>query len=206
MKERQILFSGPMVRAILEGRKTQTRRVVKPQPIISAGINEREINEAWQNGFIDVKCPYGAPGDHLWVRETWFCGMMASEVNIFYAANDEGYSIELSEFDEDELAQVKRWSEKNNVWNPSIHMPRWASRIQLEVTRIRVERLQEISQNDAIAEGVKITKYGCYKHNYPHPCLNAVDGYRELWEFINGPGSWDANPWVWVVEFKVLMP
>ena len=144
-KERPIIFSGPMIRAILEGRKTQTRRIVKPNCLSKLS-------------------PYGRTGDRLWVRETW-------------GHNPEGPGyVYRSDGDFDMKFHGDRW-------RPSIHMPRWASRITLEVTGVRVERLQDINEEDALAEGVE-------------------HAFRSLWESINGPGSWDANPWVWVVEFR----
>jgi len=183
MKERPILFSGPMVRAILEGRKTQTRRVVKPQP----GCDPRD-DEHLDMG----RCPYGQPGDRLWVREAWH----TDERDLEYARAKHEDAMS------DSPIYYRADPENDNAgctWRPSIHMPRWASRITLEITRVRVERLQEISEKDAIAEGAD---------PYLHPVhpgregLRHVDGFRSLWESINGPGSWDANPWVWVIEFK----
>lgn len=171
MKERPILFSAPMVRAILEGRKTQTRRIAKefdPTPGKMDGILSRHPH---QQG-----CRYGKPGDRLWVRETW------------------GWD------DEDPSAVNPRYRATHSSadrWIPSIHMPRWASRITLKVESVRLERLQDISQKDAYSEGVTI--------NDPDGC-DPVMSFAELWESINGPGSWEANPWVWVVQFKRINP
>jgi hypothetical protein len=164
MKERPILFSGPMVRAILEGRKTQTRRIVKPQPLCIAS------GEWIMNG---SACKYGKPGDRLWVRETWWAPR--DDVRGEYKREYIKYAATL-----DGMGQP--------TWKPSIHMPRWASRINLEVVSVRVERLQNISEEDARAEGI-------WQPNWPL-------SWRQLWESINGAGSWEANPWVWVVEFK----
>lgn len=171
MKERPILFSGPMVRAILEGRKTQTRRVVKPQPAHIAGIGT-VLNIDTITG---KACPYGKPGDRLWVRETW------DGVRL-----DGGGALVSYRADGDKPVT------DDGRWHPSIHMPRWASRITLEVVSVRVERLQEISEEDAMAEGVALAE------NYRGP----VAHFASLWEQINGLGSWNANPWVWVVEFR----
>lgn len=185
MKERPILFSAPMVRAILEGRKTQTRRVVKPpkwsdaDEIFFIGNDSIAVPDDDHADYF-IACPYGQPGDRLWVRETFadeaggtrrFLGE-----HIFYRADD--------------------WQPLVDRWTPSIHMPRWASRITLEVTAVSVERLQDISESDCCAEGCgsPITR------DLKKPQFMA------LWESINGPDSWDANPWVWVVEFKVLNP
>lgn len=205
MKERPILFSGAMVSAILDGTKTQTRRVVKPQPYID------EMGNACWNGLNfgqsadkvphfqslaspipssktkRVHCPYGKPGDRLWVRETW--ARDSEDDALFYRA-DVGSGNEADDWQRniDDGANGYRW-------RPSIHMPRWASRITLEVTGVRVERLQEISGSDAVAEGVR--------SRLPDNGI-AVAEYRDLWEAINGAESWSANPWVWVIEFEVV--
>jgi hypothetical protein len=194
MKERPILFQGPMVRAILAGTKTQTRRALRPQP-----------PGAWATPGRGA-CPYGVPGDRLWVRETW-CQFPedardGNGAQTYYRAEQRGGDPE-----------VERIMQRNGVrWKPSIHMLRAASRILLEVTGVRVERLQDISAADAAAEGCP-----CYV------CGRIMDGkseddchcfhrhgdskdYRDLWETINGAGSWDANPWVWAVEFRRLTP
>ena len=201
MKERPILFSAQMVRAILDGRKTQTRRIVnKPIPvghkfhgwIIESTDKKRDGCAAWSIGddalaydLIVAKCPYGKPGDRLWVRETF---LQDTEGFIYRADGDfEGNAKILG------------------GWRPSIHMPRSASRILLEITGVRVERLQDISECDAKAEGSYVCDYfgrrlldqssnqGCYKW-----------GYRSIWESLNGSGSWHLNPFVWVVEFRTL--
>jgi hypothetical protein len=208
MKERSILFSAPMVRALLAGNKTQTRRVVKPQPpedisgpmhceMYSPTVYDRhgdaqpgpEIFGAYDDsGEWGACCPFGQPGDMLWVRESGYISRnhrepRASKIVVYSA----GESAEV-------LARVKADQEMKPM--PSIHMPRWASRITLEVTGVRVERLQEISDADALAEGVDRTNTSISGY--------AKERYRTLWEQINGPGSWEANPWVWVVEFRKL--
>lgn len=197
MRERGILFSAPMVRALLAGTKTQTRRIVKP-PI--GGIN-------WGK-----RCPYGQPGDRLWVREKW-----APVTATAYRMSD-GVQQTVNPNDEDTAAiYAAGWDRSGpGRWRPSIHMPRWASRITLEVTGVRVERLQEISPADACAEGAAeildrphadplrsaaYDKFGVTL-NDGERYAGSVAAYAALWESINGPGSWDANPWVWVVEFK----
>lgn len=213
-KERPILFSAPMVRALLDGSKTQTRRIVKMKQsdwckeIKGDCWHPNEIAE-WrlQDGrwfglmgwytlaFAD--CPYGQIGDRLWVRENWAFHKMAigsvedKDGPFAYAA--------------DTFGQQQRLADK---WTPSIHMPRWASRILLEITDIRVERLNDISEADAKAEGVYLHTDGKYT-NYLSPtgyAINAKSSFASLWESINGDGSWDANPWVWVVEFKRIDP
>jgi len=184
MKERPILFSAPMVRAILAGQKTQTRRVMKKLPPQKFGCSHSikdcifgkgwSFNDARGNCACDgVRCPYGEPGDRLWVRETWAHAIGGG----FHYKADYGHSD---------------W-----LWKPSIHMPRRASRITLEVAGVRVERLQDISEADAYAEGVEATEYG----QFPAP-----SAFKYLWESINGPESWISNPWVWVVEFKKNQP
>lgn len=183
MKERPILFSGPMVRALLAGTKTQTRRIVKARDLewmdVHQGLREPDNAE---------RCPYGQPGNRLWVRETWHDASSALHSCVLYRA------------DGDELYGGK--------WCPSIHMPRWASRITLEVTGVRVDRLQDINEADARAEG--ITDGGCLNCGEPEPCNcaapqpDARDAFVHLWMSINGPDSWAANPWVWVIEFRRL--
>lgn len=220
MKERPILMSAPMVRAILAGTKTQTRRVVK-EPQWATPNTLHLFNDApWASdphrGDRDVPCPYGQPGDRLWVRET-FQALSADDVDVYrdnwWALCDyktgKGYKVSYPATDgikefvtmDDDISQA---------CSPSIHMPRWASRITLEITGVRVERLQDISKEDVIAEGVNRIAHGREGYFYhatrtePHPknwCY-PDDAYRDLWEQINGPGSWDANPFVWVVEFR----
>lgn len=186
MKERPILFSGPMVRAILEGRKSQTRRVVKPQRHpFGDMLTANEVALEFSSGTRSVRCPYGQTGDRLLVRETW-SKLVSGQV--WYKADYHPIN--------------------DGNWKPSIFMPRWASRITLEITGVRVERLNEISILDSHAEGVGGT-YGETGISLGFPGLNhewdnktAVEQYQWLWESINGPGSWGLNPWVWVVEFK----
>lgn len=192
MKERPILFSAPMVRAILAGTKTQTRRVVKPRPMPAGGWTVAARPRGFEITYWDsdeqercgIACPYGKPGDRLWVRETFakIDGQTQPWIETDYRATYT-HGDRLG----DTLGIKKRWT-------PAIHMPRAASRITLEVTGVRVERLQAISASDAIAEGI------------PRGGPENPDGieqreYRTLWESINGPASWDANPWVWVIEF-----
>jgi hypothetical protein len=187
MKERPILFNGEMVRAILEGRKTQTRRIVK-DCYLTGGPPE---------DYLLSRCPYGQPGDRLWVRET------------FAWPNDQ-VTIYRANWREDAMRRGLDHIPKDDSgirWNPSIHMPRWASRISLEITNVRVEQLNEISEEDAIAEGIdrESGEYEGYFRDYREPdaiTKNARLSYIGLWESINGAGSWDANPWVWVIEFQ----
>lgn len=200
MKERPILFSGPMVRAILEGRKTQTRRVVKPQPdLIPSDVPPAPgDNGYWwpaskaqsmvQTRDMPCYCPYGVPGDRLWVREAWAADEMWDRVPPRDIPEGQRIWLEGSGFDRGVKGRLR----------PSIHMPRWASRILLEVVSIRVERLQEISEDDAKAEG-----------GTANIMLNYRAPFSYLWKLIyghEGPNSWAANPWVWVVEFKRVLP
>lgn len=193
MKERPILFNGAMVRALLDGSKTQTRRVykVRKHPDMMCEMAASELVRERQD-VVDRICPYGQPGDRLWVRETFgynpdHPGILA---HCCYRADPE------HKYD-------------GITWKPSIHMPRAASRILLEIVSVRVERLNECSEPDAISEGCTKNHNGYYWGG-PHAVsgtkqmATAVQAYRDLWESISGAGSWAANPWVWVVEFKVV--
>lgn len=197
MKEIPILFNTPMVRALLEGRKTQTRRIVKPQPDHRADWLKCDMNDTYRAGikfgevpqFGHWKCPYGKPGDRLWVRETWTVKQLCSapQPPVYYYAS---------------------YDPCPHVWRPSIFMPRWASRITLEVVSVRVERLQEITEEDARAEGCEkefeasAADFLANKNWDAEKSSTYRLGYKHLWESINGPGSWAANPLVWVIEFR----
>lgn len=207
MKERPILFSGAMVRAILSGRKTQTRRVVKPQINVSRVTYGCIGGQGF--GFIFgnkvVRCPFGELGDRLWVRETHFESRKWRHAPLFAAAPDFIYRADY-EYRE-ELSSVIGC----HHWRPSIFMKREASRITLEIVSVRVERLQDISEADAVAEGIERDAAEFKNYNAKDkafPWLGgvgaAVLSYKTLWESINGAGSWEANPWVWVVEFKQI--
>lgn len=194
MKERPILFSAPMVRAILAGTKTQTRRAAKPRR------NPSLLDGSWSDGYVldpgnrewlMRDCPYGEPGDRLWVKET------------FRDARDFGAGRVLYRASGDTACG----------WKPSIFMPRELSRLTLDVADVRLERLQDISdrgpQNDCTAEGV--FHCGMDVPSYEEWSASGFRSsekymYRQLWESINGAGSWDANPWVWVVEFRRAEP
>lgn len=195
MTERPILFSGPMVQALRAGRKTQTRRVVKPPPpaghswagwCISSTHRADEGKATWALGegplmrdAHRVHCPHGRLGDRLWVRETF------APVTVGYA-----------------YAADPIWTASPaGKWRPSIHMPRAASRITLEITEVRVERLQSISDVNLECEGLQeVIDAGVDHDGYPR------DAWRALWSSINGADSWDANPWVWAVSFRPLAP
>lgn len=185
MTERPIIFSAPMVRAILEGRKTMTRRILKPQPNmlnggkpLNNGRGSYSVEAGWK------RYPY-AVGDRLWVREAFSYSWVVSD-----------------DPDRRHLMPVWYWADGNpdsGSWSkpkPSIHMPRWASRITLEITDVRAQRLQEISEDDANAEG-------CIHHHDPAgDGQNVIEQFSYLWTSIHGPGSWDANPWVAAITFR----
>lgn len=256
MKERPILFSSPMVRAILDGRKVQTRRLVKPQPAHScryemngAGDKALHIADGPRSGaaavrktlFVPVKatsadhrlsCPYGAPGDRLWVREAWqkfaygydpisadrFGGEFAPFVGVCNGTPLRWRACYSAD------GPLEHPTDGHARWRPSIHMPRWASRITLEVTGLRVQRLQDISEEDARAEGVQLHEgapmcpcHGEEEDPGPHHLPTCAwrdkdfdptgspyrDEFAILWNTINGKRApWASNPWAWVVEFK----
>ncbi len=231
MTERPILFSGAMVRALLSGAKTQTRRILKvphesplgkwevlPWGGPNGGRTRDGKTVPYQNvightrtGEI-IACPYGQPGDRLWVREAHYLTDNGDEEYAVFAADSDAVREHLESLDRlppDFPADVK---DRHRKLRPSIHMPRWASRITLEITSVRVERLRDISEADARAEGttpipdlcdhvrLACADIGC---SGPQPYRT---GFRSLWQDINGPGSWDANPWVWTVEFRKVIP
>lgn len=222
MAEKGILFSAPMVRALIAGTKTQTRRAVKWRNV-AAGLNtafsglsafgygdgwrlqSRRGDGAWEDRCGPTPCRYGKPGDRLWVREAWRACVEADAVK-----------------PRDMDAACRVWYEADaphqpgfGKYRPPMFMPRLASRITLELTEVRVERLQEISHKDAVAEGIEVlpafppheAKHKEHWHTQwrglPGVDHNSsVDAYRDLWEQINGAGSWDLNPWVWVLSFR----
>ncbi|WP_429972249.1 morphogenetic protein [Klebsiella variicola] len=189
MKERGMIFNGEMVRAILDGRKTQTRRPVK-FPVhdknLGCELSGNELAGELSAGNY-LNSAFGKPSDRIWVRETW------ARYNIDQNSHDIAYRA----------TTPADWPEEGR-WRPSIHMPRWASRILLEITDVRVERLNAISQEDAQAEGMELTGW---RPTYSDPdsggeVLTPYDNFAQLWESIYGEESWKANPWVWVIEFK----
>lgn len=228
-KERPILFSGPMVRAILDGRKTQTRRIVSPQPSAETkawwscvSSSEKSAIGKWtprDSAHVksnpkatgeSVRCPYGDFGDRLWVRES-----MRGVIDTKCHADE---SMPISAYVADGAHSWSGsfrtpWQYSRNAM-PSIHMPRRLSRITLEITRVRVERLQQITPNDARSEGCADNAW-C-RSDWPEKSVRIMPGFYEhtgrdsivlsnfasLWQSINGPDSWTENPWVWVIEFK----
>ena len=222
MKERPILFSGEMVRAILDGRKTQTRRVINPQPIADGLYYEYKDIPWLKTGdpfpFIGHLCPYGTTNDLLWVRETWRAVELDNgNDGILYKADNHFKSIENSQAAADLWCDAYADRKYGNKWRPSIFMPRWASRILLDVTDVQVERIQEISDGDAIKEGIQdVCHCGDYVegHGYHsgHGAVSmpgwATENFSSLWDSINAERghSWESNPWVWVASFKVVKP
>lgn len=239
MMERPILFSAPMVQVILAGRKTMTRRVInklKGYPgITEFGQSDtngydwhfRDKQKRWhyiRHDRLLELCPYGKVGDQLWVRETFTQGY---EMTLLEGEGDDMNAVSIIyKADGKELYQecpkevAENWGdwscdgEGDPVFKPSIHMPRWASRILLEITDIRIERLQDISEADALAEGVEPVEIICSRDGektayrdyefsgiYPN---SPKDSFKSLWRKINGADSWAANPWVWVVSFRVV--
>ena len=215
MKERGLIFNGEMVRAILDGRKTQTRRIMKIQP--SDGFHpthngyDLDLNAHWytpgvvdKNGYLqpakkDVfgvadenegyTCPFGAVGDRIWVRETWAeAGAGAPDLKLYRA-----------DYPEHLPTHYENVPPADDIrWTPSIHMPRWASRLTLEITGVRVERLRDLSEDDAKSEGITPPSGGVL------PGWEYRINFRDLWMSIYGADNWEANPWVWVIEFKVV--
>jgi hypothetical protein len=245
MKNRPILFSAPMVIAILNGSKSQTRRVVKPQPEAEHGGEPywfvggyraweyRATDDVLRKGGNVLACPYGQPGDRLWVRETSRAHELTDKEaeddtygvierlgledppygldGVIYAADNAFREIKNTQEASERWMKMNAYRGARGATVPAIHMPSWASRITLEVTRVRVERLQDISEADAMAEGIERShEYPpCWKRGKLHGDQNTVSitgfpvlAYRSIWEEINGHESWTANPWVWVVEFR----
>lgn len=186
MKYTPILFSGPMVRAILDGSKTQTRRIIKRTDTGRVKAIGSHRNWHLEDPHCVQACPQGKPGDQLWVRETWAtteqAGDHAADACIVYRATDPDWQT------------MEGWK-----WKPSIFLPRAYSRITLEITDIRVQRLNDITEADAKAEGVED-----YRFLSPHSDFRA--GFLCLWESINGPGSWQDNPYVWAITFNRIKP
>ncbi|HDF8568035.1 TPA: hypothetical protein PEO98_002187 [Enterobacter hormaechei subsp. hoffmannii] len=223
-----MIFNGEMVRAILDGKKTQTRRIMKVQP--SDGFHpthngyDLDLNAHWytpgvidKNGYLQpakkdafgvadenegYTCPFGAVGDRIWVRETWAeAGAGAPDLKL--------YRADYPEHVPNHYENVPPASDIR--WTPSIHMPRWASRITLEITDVRIERLNGISETDAEAEGIDMEAlfdaqdcYDCIADHNMTGRPTATGAFKYLWESIYGEENWQANPWVWVIEFKVV--
>lgn len=239
MKERGILFSAPMVLAVLDGSKTKTRRLLKPQPVATLP-NTRLLDhwpdgtpldihhpkgKRWKNTFVADKeagifeellakhCPYGVVGDRLWVRETW------RPITLNGKRDGSGDQCFIARYAAD--GKESRWFEDTEVGDwyppkaaargnvPGIHMPRWASRLTLEITNVRVERLQDISEEDAKAEGVTTESQHGTLNGEPATLqpMTHRQAFVWLWDSINGKRvPWSSNPWVWVVSFRRITP
>lgn len=233
MKERGIIFSAPMVMALLAGEKSQTRRLVKPVGNDGGFVIVEQQDGSWwpqrsddgESMFVTIdgyahempmRCPYGRPGDRLWVRETWRYVDWTEDGEPYIAYAADGARLLRRNAPEEwadrlfdtwaMLSEPENYAIDNRAadrrWRSPIHMPRWASRITLEITGVRVERLQDISEADAMAEGSR-----SWADEQDTPARDIPGGethliYRQLWESINGADSWDANPLVWVVEFR----
>lgn len=208
VKERPILFSGEMVRAILDGRKTMTRRILKDQSVIPTNRNTWPIDlSAPEPG--DLRCPYGKPGERMWVRETWR-PHRDPEVWTSVQFKADGAVMKPTTWTDEQGAWCEE-NEEDKRWRNPIHMPRWASRITLEITGVKVERVQNISEADAQAEGIErleltsgILEGVPPPFNRVHPMTSSYrDAFASHWgkgKFANE--SWEANPWVWCISFR----
>jgi len=196
MKERPIIFSGPMVRAIMEGRKTQTRRVAKYNPFLGEPSEWGDRAKNQEPEFVRIAgdyrrfCHYGQPGDRLWAKETYSLTQHGKPVYRADGKDRDGFQWAIEPGD----------PRSECLWKSPLFMPRWASRITLELVNVRVERVQDISESDVWEEG-------CAKPSGYFGCPGQAQGiYKQLWDSIHGSGSWAANPWAWVLEFKRINP
>lgn len=212
---RPIIFSAPMIRALLDGQKTQTRRIAKLNHAGRVAFGGR--NWHCDDPRAVMACPYGQPGDLLWVREAWqyanwtddglpFIGYRASGVTMLREVFPESWTERLieiwAELSKDDNFQIDHRAADRH-WRPSIHMPRWASRLTLRITDVRVQRLQEISEDDARAEGAPL-ELRLLDSVRLGATASHTGGFERLWESIHGPDSWAANPWVWALTFDVI--
>lgn len=215
MTDRPILFSAPMVRALLNGSKTQTRRVLKPQPsddLDNLGDGETVLDMATGKP-VNLRFEVG---DRLWVRETWYCDHIDCQRGPYLCPEN----MTLTQLVEDGWLHFRATDEPNiweagqPKWRTPLHLPRWASRLTLTVTDVRVERLQDCSEADAIAEGINppthkvengnnVDLYTDYLQGDGYSTCHPVDSYRTLWNSINGAGAWEQNPWVVAISFTV---
>ncbi|EOW7176066.1 hypothetical protein ACOZ9G_001238 [Salmonella enterica subsp. enterica serovar Chester] len=208
MSERGMIFNAEMVNAILSGRKTQTRRHIKWKQTRFTEIAERDDGSLWpwaenceRGGDIWFACPYGEIGDRIWVRETW--QVIHDHIDESSHVEDRTYAPSIPKEKDRYWHTVyaehfgdKSREDRGFPWRPAIHMPRWASRILLEITDVRVERLRDLSEEDAKSEGIIPSAGGVL------PGWEYRINFRDLWMDIYGTDNWEANPWVWVIEFK----
>ncbi|ELM3728169.1 morphogenetic protein [Edwardsiella piscicida] len=207
MKDRPIIFNDEMIRAILSGTKTMTRRPVKDRCLelfeVAASVGEChslqfcDIADERSQPYYREFCPFGAIGDRLWVREAYQGPLFDYEqMEAYLEDNSKFEKQEYCEYRADGGSRPEYYDGDDNLrhgWHPSIHMPRWASRITLEITDVRVERLQDITEGDARSEGVTLSNPRILSHR---------DEFRQLWGDIYGCDGWRSNPWVWVIAFK----
>ena len=224
MRERPLLFSGEMVVEILEGRKTKTRRAIQPQPFIDERGNvargetykgravmrhygqHPDGSPQWEN-FARMACPYGKPGDRLWVREAVRAEELPGGTNgVRYVADNAFRKIENTAEAADRWLALNHYGKRRSANVPAIHMPRWACRLVLELTDVRVERLQDISLQDVRAEGVEVREFALFGANAEERQKIAAGHFAMLWTRINGAESWAANPYVWALSFRRLYP
>lgn len=222
VKERPILFSGPMVRAILSGSKTVTRRIVKGRLEFVGGHDEDHNDPGlWDSEWSyadgdpvplsELACPFGDPGERLWVREAFALSIKGDPAS-FFEGDDESDDthdvIYRASSDERPWTQYRENSDREMEgkpipppWRPSIFMPRWASRLTLEVVSVGVERLQNITEAEAVTEGMPVRRY-----TDGRGVEDARFNFRQGWDTLHGNGSWNANPWVWRIKFKRVNP
>lgn len=207
MKERGVIFNGEMVRALLSGRKTQTRRIIKPQPeaTLSGSLSGKWLSRPL-NGLllpkiedIAIHCPFGVVGDRIWVRETFQGPLLDYDLMDSYCKDPTPFEKpKFCVYKADGVPAPEFYDADDELhccWRPSIHMPRWASRILLEITNVRVERLQSITLGDICKE------VGCGLYDF-RPATYGFQVWEELWKSIYGAENWQANPWVWVISFE----
>ncbi|PKH24758.1 hypothetical protein CIG19_07000 [Enterobacterales bacterium CwR94] len=217
MKERPILFSDQRVSALISGQQTQTRRIMKSR-VFSPGQDNHEgcfgfdVSSNHLHGFqvlgmsdLSQHCPFGQVGDQLWVRETWRGPVLPPELLEDYAKRPEKFKdAQWCQYLADQRQLTAAQADLEDVgWQTAIHMPRWASRIDLLIRSIRVERLQDISDDDVTAEGIgSTTHFLNHFFTLPGETLSAQMSYKKHWEKVYGANSWNVNPWVWVIEFE----
>jgi hypothetical protein len=221
MRERPILFSALMVPPIIDRRKRQTRRIMKSQPYTLRIEGVGYPTKA--GGFVSLQsehclneCPHGVVGDRLWVREGWQTGAKLDSLNATEIAAKclaAGYPKPGAPIRYGADGAVTLWGDNDPVdfgaWGrkrSSRFMPRWATRLTLQITGLRVERLQEISEADVLAEGIELVSSNCDGECGRTPCGISRSRFSSLWDSINGADAWQANPWVWVITFKLVQP